>query len=148
MNDPIRRLGSEEVARAADVVRTFKGQSRPPGSLTAFLGNPANYLLVAEVGNELAGFLMAYRLDRADREESQMFVYEVEVAEPWRRRGIASALVREIIGMARVERMFEVFVLTSQSNEAARRLYARAGGRVEDESSLMFVFPLGLKGAV
>jgi len=71
MRASIRRLGSQEVARAAEIVMSFKGSSRSEGSLAAFLGNPANYLLVAEVGSEAVGFLMAYRLERADRVRSR-----------------------------------------------------------------------------
>jgi hypothetical protein len=43
--------------------------------------------------------------------------------------------------------MFEAFVLTSRGNEPARRLYARTGGIVEDDSAVLFVYPLGAKSA-
>jgi hypothetical protein len=39
--------------------------------------------------------------------------------------------------------MFEAFVLTSRGNEPARRLYERTGGRVEDDSAVLFVYPIG-----
>lgn len=147
MTAQIRRLGPEDAATAEKAIRTFKAVSRSAGSLETFLHNPANYLLVAEAGGETVGFLMAYRLERADREAGQMFVYEVEVAAAWRRRGLASALLGEIVASARAEGMFEAFVLTSRSNAAARRLYARTGGKVEDDSAVLFVYPLGLEGA-
>jgi aminoglycoside 3-N-acetyltransferase I len=121
--------------------------SRAATSLETFLRNPANYLLVAEQEDEVIGFLLAYRLERADREASQMFVYEVEVAAAWRGRHLASALVEKIKELARAEGMFEAFVLTSRSNDAARRLYARTGGVVEDDSAMLFVYPMGLEGA-
>lgn len=141
MGERIRRLGPEEVAQAAEVVRAFKGSSRSPGSLDVFLRNPANFLLVAEERGEAAGFLTAHRLERADREAGQMFVYEVGVAAAWRRRGVATALLRKITALAREEGMFEAFVLTSRSNEAARDLYARTGAVVEDDSAVLFVYP-------
>jgi len=125
---------------------SFKGSSRSEGSLAAFLGNPANYLLVAEVGSEAVGFLMAYRLERADREAGQMFVYEIDVAAPWRRQGFGTVLLQKITALAREEGMFEVFVLTSRGNEAARKLYAGAGGSIEDDSAVLFVYPLGEEG--
>jgi aminoglycoside 3-N-acetyltransferase I len=143
MSVQITRLGRYEAGRAEMVVRGFKGSSRSPDSLRAFLGNPANYLLVAEAGGEVGGFLMAYRLERADREASQMFVYELGVAAPWRGRGLATALVEGITALARAEGMFEAFVLTSRGNEPARRLYECTGGRVEDDSAVLFVYPIG-----
>ncbi len=147
MTPPIRRLGPDDVAQAEEAVRAFKAGSRSAGSLERFLRNPANYLLVGEAAGEPVGLLMAYRLERADREASQMFVYEVDVATAWRRKGLASALLGEIVALAQAEGMFEAFVLTSGSNAAARRLYARTGGKVEDDSAVLFVYPLGLKGA-
>ena len=147
MNVRIRRLGRDEAGLAEEVVRGFKGSSRSPGSLQTFLSNPANYLLIAEAEGEMAGFLMAYRLDRADREASQMFVYEVGVTAPWRGQGLATALVEWITALARAEGMFEAFVLTSRGNEPARRLYARTGGIVEDDSAMLFVYPFGAESA-
>ena len=147
MRDQIKRLGPDDSARAESAVRAFKATSRSPDSLQVFLRSPANYLLVADAGGETVGFLIAYRLERSDREAAQMFVYEVGVVGAWRRRGLASALLGEIVALARAEGMFEVFVLTSQDNEAACRLYARTGGKVEDDSAVLFVYPLGLEGA-
>ncbi|MDQ2870753.1 MAG: GNAT family N-acetyltransferase [Acidobacteriota bacterium] len=142
----IERLGPRDVDCAEKVIRAFKGSARPRESLEAFLSNTANYLLVADAGEEVGGFLMAYRLERADREASQMFLYEIGVAEPWRGRGLAKALIHEITELARGEGMFEAFVLTSRGNEAAQQLYARTGGIVEDESAMLFVYPFRAAG--
>jgi ribosomal protein S18 acetylase RimI-like enzyme len=143
----ISRLGPGDAARAVETVRAFKGRSRSASALESFLRNPANYLLVAEAEREPAGFLLAYRLERADRNEPQMFVYEVEVAEAWRRRGVGSRLLDAIQSLARAEGMFEAFVLTNRDNEAARGLYARAGGAVEDDAAMVFVYPMDEESA-
>jgi aminoglycoside 3-N-acetyltransferase I len=147
MRAEIKRLGSREAARAAEVVSAFKGSSRSVTSLDAFLSNPANYFLVAEAEGDVAGFLMAYRLERADRDACQMFVYEIDVAAPWRRQHLATALLRKITDLAREEGMLEAFVLTSRGNETARRLYARTGGVVEDDAAVLFVYPLAKEAA-
>jgi len=144
---PIRRLGPGDAALAEAAASTFKSHSHSADSLSAFLANPANFLLigvaVAEDGQEEpVGYLLAYRLQRPDRQAAQMFIYEVDVAEAWRRRGLASALLEEIRRLARAEGMFEAFVLTSRGNEAARRLYARTGAVVEDDAALLYVYPL------
>lgn len=142
MEKRIRRLGSDEAARAVDFVRAFKGD------LARFLDDPSHYLLVAECGGEAAGFLVAHALERPDRDARQMFVYEVAVAPAWRGRGLAAALIREVKALARREGMFEAFVLTSRGNRAARRLYESTGGVVEDDSAMLFVFPLEGPGTV
>jgi aminoglycoside 3-N-acetyltransferase I len=143
----VRRFGARDVTRAEAAVRAFKTSSDTADSVAAFLANPANFLLVAENEGEPVGFLLAYRLQRPDRHAAQMFIYEVDVAEAWRRRGIASALLEEIRRIARAEGMFEAFVLTSRGNEAARSLYARTGATVEDDAAMLFVYPIALEGA-
>ena len=147
MDIQVRRLDPRQAGLAEEVIRRFKGSSRSPDSLLRFLGNPANYLLTAEMGGEVAGFLMAYRLERADREPCQMFVYDVGVAAPCRGQGLATALVEGIMALARSEGMFEAFVLTSRGNEPARRLYARTGGIVEDDTAVLFVYPFDAESA-
>ena len=141
---PIRRLGADDATLAQTAVRAFKGRANSESSLAAFLANPANYLLAAipDGESEPAGYLLAYRLQRPDREAAQMFIYEVDVAEGWRRRGLGSALLDEILRLARAGDMCEAFVLTSRGNEAARSLYARTGAVVEDEAAMLFVYPL------
>ena len=141
---PIRRLGAGDAARAEKAVRAFKRPSHSEDSLDAFLTNPANFLLVAEAEDEQdpVGYLLAYRLQRPDRRAAQMFIYEVDVAEGWRRRGLASALLEEIRRLARGEGMFEAFVLTSRANEPARSLYVRTGAVVEDDAALLYVYPI------
>lgn len=143
MEKIIRRLGTLDAAKAEKVFYAFKGSSRPQRALEGFLGNPANYLLVAEAGDETAGFLVAYRLERPDRETNQLFIYEIGVAPAWRGQGLATALLEQVKTFAREEGMFEAFVLTSRKNEVARKLYKRTGGIVEDNAAVLFVYPFG-----
>jgi aminoglycoside 3-N-acetyltransferase I len=143
MHVKVIRLGPGDGRLAEVVVRTFKGSARPRQVLGSFLENPANYLLVAEADGCLAGFLLAYRLERADRKENQMFVYEIEVAPAWRRRGIGASLLRRITEAAREEGMFEAFVMTDRANEAAQGLYRATGAEAENENSMLFTWPFG-----
>jgi len=144
----IERPGPGDAARAEEAIRVFKGRSRPVADVAAFLEDDANYLLVAEEEGETVGLLLAYRLERPDREESQMFIYQVDVVESRRQHGIGRALVAEIVRLARAAGAFEAFVLTSRRNEAARSLYARTGGLVEDDAAMLVVYPLGDDAAV
>jgi ribosomal protein S18 acetylase RimI-like enzyme len=85
-------VGDELLAR--DVALRFKGSALDADRTTAFLANEANHLVVAEVGSEVAGYLLAYLLDRLDRSNEQLLVYDVEVIPERRRLGIGSALMR------------------------------------------------------
>ena len=130
---PIRRLGpgdEDVIARLAD------GEPR-----TALLDDPSTIFLAAFDGGEPAGFAFGYVLDRRHGEARMLFVYEVEVSEPYRRRGVANALMRELCRRGEAAGAGEHFVLTEPDNEAANALYASLGGR--PSTAVMFEWSPG-----
>jgi len=116
----IRRLqaGDEEVIR-----RLADGEPQ-----TALLAHPSTIFLVAFDGGEPAGFVLGYELDRRQGDARMLFVYELEVGEPYRRRGIATHLMRELLRCAEADGITDAFVLTEPVNKAANALYASLGG--------------------
>lgn len=99
----IRRLGLGD----EDVVRRLA--TREPQ--TALLADERTIFLAALSGGEPVGFAFGYELPRRHGDPSILFVYEVEVAEPFRRRGIASRLLRELAAVARGRGIRTGFVL-------------------------------------
>ena len=55
-------------------------------------------------------------------------VYDVDVVESHRRRGVGTALLERLAALAREHGIEEGFVLTEPDNEAANLLYAKVGG--------------------
>ena len=122
----IRRLGPGDDAVVARLA-TYPG----PGDRSVLLTDPRSFLLVAFDGDEPVGFVLAHRLPRRHGDPSQLFVYEVEVAETHRRRGIATALLAELAALARERGIASGFVLTEPDNDAANALYRSVGGTNE-----------------
>jgi aminoglycoside 3-N-acetyltransferase I len=56
------------------------------------------------------------------------FVYDVDVAQSHRRRGIGTSMLERLAALARERGIDEGFVLTEPENEPANGLYAKAGG--------------------
>jgi len=134
-------VGDELLAR--NLALRFKGSALDADRTMTFLANEANHLVVAEVGSEVAGYLLAYSLDRLDRPNEQLLVYDVEVIPDRRRLGIGSALMRYVRDEVERASLMEAFVLTSRGNTAALALYSSTGG-VEDKHEggvVMFVYP-------
>ena len=140
MHAAIRRLAPGDERVAARVVALFKSAASPSPRPQRFLANPSNYLIVAEVAMELAGFVMAYRLDRLDRDTAQLFVYEIGVLPEFQRRGIGTQLMREIGRIVAAEGLMEAFVLTDRANVAAQRLYGGTGATIDEDQSMLFVY--------
>ena len=140
MHATIRRLMPGDESVALRVAALFKSAASPSSRPSRFLANGANYLIVAEVASELAGFVIAYRLDRLDRDAGQLFVYEVGVLPQFQRRGIGTQLMRGIRHLVAAEGLMEAFVLTDQANVGAQRLYGGTGATIEEDQSMLFVY--------
>jgi ribosomal protein S18 acetylase RimI-like enzyme len=143
----IRRLlgGDEELAgRLAEIFKSSRGSV---DSLSSFLSNPLNFLLVALDDNEPVGFVLAYQLQRIDGESAKMFLYEIGVADNYRRRGIGSALINELDRICKDGSFINMFVLTNESNIPATGLYLKTGGHTHSSDDLMFVYDYSNKTA-
>jgi ribosomal protein S18 acetylase RimI-like enzyme len=112
----IRRLGPGDEA----VVEALAEQAEPR---TALLRDERTVFLAAFAGERPVGFAFGYVLPRRRGKPASMFVYEIAVEERYRRRGIATDLMRRLLAEAP-----EAFVLTEPDNEAANVLYASLGG--------------------
>ena len=115
----IRRLapGDEEVVRRL-------AEHEPQ---TALLADDRTVFVAAFDGDDPVGFAFGYVLPRRHGKPTGMFVYELGVDEPYRRRGIGRRLMQELLAGRE-----EAYVLTEPENEAANALYASLGGvRVE-----------------
>jgi ribosomal protein S18 acetylase RimI-like enzyme len=137
------------------VVRLRPGQERrlldaaslyddPPDILAcrAYLADPANIFFLAEHEGSAVGFLRGTALRQLHTRKLQMFLYEIAVAEGFRRRGVGRALVRALLDSCRSKRFEEVFVFTSPSNRPAVGLYRSTGGVTETDADRMYVYRL------
>ena len=68
---------------------------------------------------------------------TEMFLYELAVAEPFQRRGIGKALVVALAEIARAAGCYGMFVLTSPTNAAALATYQGAGAEPEGEHAML-----------
>ena len=93
-----------------------------------FLANDANHLLIAYVEGEPAGFVTATELTHPDQPAPELFLNELGVDEAYRGRWIGKELVAELWELARDRGCRGMWVLTDESNPAALKVYAAAGG--------------------
>jgi aminoglycoside 3-N-acetyltransferase I len=123
----IRRLrpGDEAAVLAAGAL--FDAPPVPEAT-RRFLGEANHHLLLAEEDGAAVGFVSGVETTHPDK-GTEMFLYELSVAEGARRRGIGRALVEALAALARERGCSGMWVGTEPGNDAARRTYARAGGR-------------------
>jgi aminoglycoside 3-N-acetyltransferase I len=103
----------------------------PPGDayLGQVLGDRKVIVLVAQDGEVIVGGLVAYVLDKLEQERSEIYIYDLAVAENRRRQGIATALIGELQAIAAEIGAWVVYVQADHGDEPAIALYDKLGTR-------------------
>ncbi len=107
-----------------------------------FLADPSNLLVVAFWDDIPCGFATAHRLQRVDRRRAEVLLYEIDVAEPYQRRGIGSALVAAVKRWAAAVGADEVWVLAEGDDARAIEFYRALGGHADEQGAIMFTFAI------
>jgi ribosomal protein S18 acetylase RimI-like enzyme len=127
----VKRLGPDDTILGVEAIRRLKAPDGYPvpsaAYLSTFLSRADNVLLVAVESETPLGYLVAYLLDRVDRAQQMMFLYEIGVSEAHRRRGIGKNLINGLKSICRAQDVMKMWVPTGRSNVAATRLYASTG---------------------
>lgn len=96
--------------------------------LARLLSDDGNELVFAASGSKIVGFALRAMLLHPDKAPA-FFVNEVDVAPECRRQGIATALCRMLIDIARDRGCRGIWLATEEYNVAARALYRRLDAR-------------------
>ena len=128
----------ERITDAAAVIEAGSLFDAPPrlDATDRFLADPTHHLLLAYDGTRAVGMISGVETTHPDK-GSEMFLYELAVAEEARGRGIGRALVSALAGLARERGCYGMWVLTDLDNEAAQRTYRAAGGTREADQALI-----------
>lgn len=109
---------------------------------SVFFDDDKNILLVASIGNELAGVVRAYLLFYPDKIKPAMFLYSIDVFPEFQRKGIGTMLINELKKISNNAGCSEIFVITGESNLRAQAFYNATGGIREEEKSQLFIYKL------
>jgi ribosomal protein S18 acetylase RimI-like enzyme len=110
--------------------------------LSSLLAGPVFISLVALHGQEVVGGLAAYVLEKFEQNRREMYIYDLAIAEPHRRKGIATQLIRELQHIAKELKAYVIFVQADQGDEPAIKLYESLGTK---ENVFHFDIPPGDK---
>jgi aminoglycoside 3-N-acetyltransferase I len=108
---------------------TYQGAVPSDGYLQAFLGLPHTIALVALDGDTVVGGLVAYELQKFERERKEVYIYDLAIAAGHRRRGVATKLIRELQRVAKERSAYVIFVQADRGDTPTIRLYESLGTR-------------------
>lgn len=117
---------------------TYNGNRPSKAYLERLLASDYFIAIAALQGDEVVGGLAAYELRKFERERSEIYIYDLAVAQAHRREGIGTALILELKNIAAARGSYVIFVQADRGDEAAIALYTKFGAR---EDVLHFDIP-------
>jgi aminoglycoside 3-N-acetyltransferase I len=135
----LRRLGPGDVALTHRMNALFAEVFEDPESYAsappndAYLGDllslAGNIALIALDDQSVIGALTAYTLRKFEQTRSEIYIYDLAVAENWRRRGVATALIDAVQDIARDTGAWVTYVQADYGDHPAIALYSKLGIR-------------------
>jgi aminoglycoside 3-N-acetyltransferase I len=135
----VKRLTTEDAHRVSALNDMFGHafsdretySAAPPSAdyLQSFLSKDHIIVLAAFVEEDIVGGLVAYELQKLERERSEIYIYDLAVAEPHRRQGIATALIDHLREIARQRGAWVIYVQADYGDDPAIALYTKLGTR-------------------
>ena len=104
-----------------------------------FLAAAGHHLLIAYDGDLPIGFITGVETTHPDK-GTEMFMYELGVAESHRRRGVGRALVERLATIARSAGCYGMWVATDDANPAALATYERAGASRDEQPAVILAW--------
>ncbi|OYW21616.1 GNAT family N-acetyltransferase [Sphingomonas sp. 32-62-10] len=135
----VRQLGSGDRALLRQLMDVFGdafedrvtyGEVPPTDAyLEKLLARDSFIALVALHGGAVVGGITAYDLPKPEQERSEIYLYDLAVAESHRRQGIATALIAALQRIAAKRGAWVVFVQADHGDDPAIALYTKLGAR-------------------
>ncbi|MFE8946462.1 GNAT family N-acetyltransferase [Streptomyces sp. NPDC007856] len=125
------------VAEVVAAEHLFDNPARPEWA-ERFLTAAGHHLLLAYAQDEgvPVGFVSGVETVHPDK-GTEMFLYELAVDEPYRRRGIGRALVERLAALARERGCYGMWVGVDAGNDVALAAYRSAGGKDDDSCRVL-----------
>ena len=86
-------------------------------------------MLVAAINEQVVGGVVAYELDKLERQRRELYIYDLAVSLPYRRHGIATALIEELRQIAVRRGAWVLYVQADYGDDPAVALYEKIGAR-------------------
>jgi aminoglycoside 3-N-acetyltransferase I len=115
--------------RAFEEPEAYEGAPPADAYLARLLGLEHVVALAAVADGEVAGGLVAYELEKLEQARREVYIYDLAVAESWRRRGVATALINRLRELASERGAWVVYVQADYGDEPAIALYTGLGRR-------------------
>jgi aminoglycoside 3-N-acetyltransferase I len=108
---------------------TYVGAPPSDEYLGQLLASEQFIAITALADNETIGGLAGYVLPKFEQARSEVYIYDLAVAQAHRRQGIATALIGRLQALAAERGAYVIFVQADLGDDAAVALYSKLGTR-------------------
>ena len=142
MNTPritVRILGPDDIALmeamltmfgdAFEDARAYNAARPDTAYLRRLLGSDHFIALAALKDGEVVGGIAAYELRKFEQARSEIYIYDLAVADAHRRQGVATEMIRELQRIAAARGAYVIFVQADLGDPPAIALYTKLGKR-------------------
>jgi aminoglycoside 3-N-acetyltransferase I len=116
-------------AEAFNETGTYQGAVPADAYLQRLLEKRDFICVVALAENKVIAGLAAYELEKFEQDRREIYIYDLAVSERHRRKGVATALIRELQRIAAEQDAYIIYVQADRGDEGAIRLYESLGTR-------------------
>ncbi|WP_439630221.1 AAC(3)-I family aminoglycoside N-acetyltransferase [Gemmata sp.] len=104
-------------------------ESAQPGAdyLAGLLGSPGFVAVAALDAGRVVGGLAAYVLPKFEQARTEVYIYDLAVDEPFRRRGVATGLIDRLRAVAADRGAWVIYVQADRGDGPAVALYSKLG---------------------
>jgi aminoglycoside 3-N-acetyltransferase I len=136
---PILELGAADVSvmesmltlfgEAFDDVPAYCGNRPDADYLARLLGSEGFIAIAAMHGDAVVGGLAAYVLHKFEQARSEIYIYDLAVAQAHRRKGVATAMIAKLQAIAAARGAWVIYVQADLGDDPAIALYTKLGVR-------------------
>ena len=119
------------MGRAFGEIDTYTRAQPGTAYLRRLLGGDHFIALAALEDGDVIGGLAAYELPKFEQARSEIYLYDLAVAAPRRRQGVATALINELRTIGAARGAYVIFVQADPADAPAVALYTTLGVREE-----------------
>lgn len=128
---PLCRALNVMFGEAFGDAHTYGAEPPDDAYFEALLAKEHVVALVALAGEQVVGGLVAYELDKFERARRELYIYDLAVAAPHRRQGMATALIEHLRQIAARRGAWVIYVQADYVDPPAIALYEKLGTREE-----------------
>ena len=135
----VQLLGAGDVNLLRSLLAVFAEAFEDPASyldrqpsdeyLTDLLSSRTFVAAAAIEESSVIGGLAGYVLPKFEQARSEFYIYDLAVAAPHRRKGVATALIENVCSVVAKRGVYVTFVQADYGDDAAIALYTKLGSR-------------------